>query len=85
MKGPPATMLTPVIPVTGQHFDGQCMDPALELGVQCFHNGTVLCHPGLPVKLAGRDSDTKMGFTPLQPTGMTAMLVGFVDHFEEYG
>ena len=61
------------------------MDPVLQLGVEHIHHGAVLRHAAHPVKMAGRDSDTKMGFTTFPPSGMAMMLVRFIDHIEESG
>ncbi len=72
-------------PANRQHLDGQGMDSVLEFGVQNVHDGKVLRHAAHPVKMTGRDSDTKMGFTTLPPAGMAMMLVRFIDHIEESG
>ncbi len=50
-----------------------------------FIDGAVLRHAAHPVKMTGRDSDTKMGFTTLPPSGMAMMLHRFIDHIEEDG
>jgi hypothetical protein len=59
------------------------MHAVLEFGVENVHDGAVLRHAAHPVKMTGRDSDTKMGFTTLPPSGMAMMLVRLIDHIEE--
>lgn len=61
------------------------MDAVLEFDVQRFHHCAVLRNSAHPVKMTGRDSDTKMGFTTLPPPGVTPMLVRFIEHLEESG
>ena len=61
------------------------MDPVLEIRLKRFHDSAVLRNAAEPVKMTGRDSDTKMGFTTLPPSGVTEVLTRFVDHIEENG
>ena len=72
-------------PFRRQNLDGQGMDPVLQLGIERIHHGAVLRHAAHAIKMVGRDSDTKVGFTTLPPSGVTEMLVRFIDHIEESG
>ena len=72
-------------PLRWQNLDRQGVDAVLQLGVEHIHDGAVLRHAAHAIKMVGRDSDTKVGFTTLPPSGVTEMLVRFIDHMEESG
>ena len=61
------------------------MHAALEVGVETLIDSAVLRHAAHTVKVVSRDSDTKMGFTTLPPSGVTMVLHRLVDHIEESG
>lgn len=61
------------------------MYPALEIIFQHIVNSAVLRHAAHTGKVLGRDSDTKMGFTTLPPSGVAMVLHRLVDHIEESG
>src|SRR5690606_35571957 len=68
-----------------QDFDLQGVDRSLQLIVKRIHHRAVLRYPAHTVKIAGRDSDTTMGFTTFPPAGATMVGRGVVDHLQLEG
>ena len=68
--------------IGADHFDGQGMHPALELGIEGLHDGTMLLHTGETGQRRTADSDAKMRFAFGTGAGMAAVAIAFVEDFK---
>jgi hypothetical protein len=60
------------------------MDAPFKFAIERLHHCPVLRNSPKTVKMTGRDSDTKVGFATLPPSGMSLVAVGFVDHLQAF-
>ena len=65
-----------------ENFDDKGMHSRLEFGIERVHYRPVLLQARFAGKLAGRDSDTKVGFACLAPAGVPCMAVRLVDDLQ---
>lgn len=66
----------------GAHYlDGEGMDAAFELGVERFHDGTMLGYPAAG-ELRRSDTDTEMRLSALSITAVTPMFFALIEHFK---